>query len=75
MGTIWHLRKPAVVYCKEAQRTRIEILEMNGRLPVPLGRLDRAEDGFAAVVAKDDLLPLLSGPSNSNSHQNKGTIY
>lgn len=49
---------------------------MNARLPVPLGRFDRAEDGFAAIVAKDDLLlPLLPALSNPNYHQNKGTIY
>lgn len=62
---------------QRSQRTWIEILEMSGRLPVPLGRLYRAEGGFADTGAKDQSLALcfLFAPSDENHHDNKGTVY
>lgn len=60
---------------QRSQRTWIEVLEMSGRLSVPLGRLYRAEAGFADKTISLLLLCSLFAPSDGNRHHNKGTIY
>lgn len=83
LGTIWHLRGDAMVYCQEARGHGLEfskwmpglqsLLESSTERRMAL--LPQGEDGLSAIVAKVNILCLVSARSNHSYHQNKGTIY
>lgn len=56
----WASQRICCGLLQRSQRMWMEILEMSGRLPVPLGKFYRAEDGFAALGAEDWALSMLS---------------